>query len=62
MSTETGGLALLEKPKQKLTLIVPGGGMMGCDSRNFIVTKGLSDGRPIYAAPSLLRNTTWTAP
>jgi hypothetical protein len=51
MSTETGGLALLEKPKQKLTLIVPGGGMMGCDSRNFIVTKGLSDGRPIYAAP-----------
>ena len=29
-NTEIGGLALLKKPKQKLTLIVPGGGMMGC--------------------------------
>jgi len=44
-----GGLAPLEKPRQKLTMIIPGGGMMGCDSRQLIVTRGTSGGRPIYA-------------
>jgi hypothetical protein len=41
------GLELLEKPKQKMTMIVPGGGMMGCDSRNMIVSL-----EPVAAAPS----------
>jgi hypothetical protein len=50
-TTETGGLDLLAKPNQKLTLIVPGGGMMGCDSRTLIMTKGTSQGRPLYAEP-----------
>ncbi len=53
--TTTGGLALLEKPKQKLTMITIGGGMMGCDARTMIVTQGKlpSDGRMVlaYAAP-----------
>jgi hypothetical protein len=47
------GLELLEKPKQKMTMIVPGGGMMGCDSRNMIVTRGRPVGHDVlaYAAP-----------
>lgn len=34
------GIAILEKPKQKITIIVPGGGMMGCDAREFLITRG----------------------
>jgi hypothetical protein len=38
--TNTTKLDVLERKNQKLTLLVIGGGMMGCDSRNLIVTKG----------------------
>ncbi len=41
MTQQPEGLALLEKAKQKLTLIVPGMGNWGADARIPIVTRGL---------------------
>lgn len=53
---ESDGLSTLRKPKQKMTMLVLGGGMMGCDVRQMIVTRGELSGRdgnlhPCYSAP-----------
>jgi len=37
---ELESLRLIATPKSKFTLLVPGGGMMGCDVRKLIVAKG----------------------
>lgn len=37
------GIKALEIPKRKITLIAPGAGLMGCDSKMNLVTRGLVD-------------------
>lgn len=68
--TETiPGLEPLEKPKQKMTVLTLGGGMMGCDSRTLIVTRGYCSttrgeklcyskprGRKIFSYEGILQN------
>lgn len=53
--TTTTGLEALEKPKQKFTLLVVGGGMMGCDVRKTIVSRGWTEtsrgSQLCYSAP-----------
>lgn len=54
MTTEEtdNSLEALRKEKQKLLALVPGGGMMGADAKEEIVTRGLTpEHGPIYSCP-----------